>query len=489
MTTLSSLIPRMALLQVLEITGVVTFFLFVPVLTHGFGAEAVGIYAVVRRAMGFGIPLTTIGLNESLPYSIAVARDSPTLGSALAGSILWALAVGCGVLGVAALLDGAAARLLFGSAELRAFAVPATLVLVSTAIASIFGSIARGLDDFGTFTWVVLAIAASPFIALVITGGSLHDTLLAMAGVSGVLCIVAAARLFPQVQGIGLRHAFADARGMLRTSLARLPGVLLMGTLPFVVVLLVKETVGLARTGQFAVVLSIMVAVGGVATAFGIAALPGLAASWRSGRRGETLEAVVDALSATLAFMLLGAGILYAFAGHIGAYLFGAGANVGYLIEFSVVLVPLLGVNAVLRYVVDATSERAINTRVFGLATTITLALCVAGISFAPVLMTEKGYVTAYFGCHVLVLLLSLRYTHGAGLNVLAGAGELARSAAAGGIAGACAAYLSRWFVSAAAIACLAAACGVLLVALLLVSRSHWLHRLVSGIRGALGRQ
>ena len=41
MTTLSSLVPRMALLQVLEITGVVTFFLFVPVLTHGFGAEAV----------------------------------------------------------------------------------------------------------------------------------------------------------------------------------------------------------------------------------------------------------------------------------------------------------------------------------------------------------------------------------------------------------------------------------------------------------------
>ncbi|MDZ4781806.1 MAG: hypothetical protein SGJ19_16250 [Planctomycetia bacterium] len=489
MTTLSSLLPRMALLQVLEITGVVTFFLFVPVLTHGFGAEAVGIYAVVRRAMGFGIPIATIGLNESLPYSVAVARDLPTLGGALLGCLLAALAVGCAVLGVSTLFDGAGARLLFGSADLRAFVVPTALVLVSTGIAATFSSLARGLDDFGTFAWVVLGIAASPFIGLIASGGSLKDTLIAMAVVSVVLSVLAAARLFPRIHGVRLRNAFADARGILRTSIARLPGVLLMATLPLVIVLLAKETVGLARTGQFAVVLSMMVAVGGVASAFGVAALPGLAASWRSGRRDEILEVVVDALSATLALMLLGAGVIFAAAGHLGAYLFGAGANVKTLIEFSVVLVPLLGVNAVLRYVVDAISERAINTRVFGITTAITLAVCVAGVMFDPDRMTETAYVIAYFGCHVLVLLLSLRYARVAGLNVLAGAGELAKSAVAGFVAAACAAYLSRWFESVAGFAIVASASGVLLIVLLFLFRSHWLRRLLGGIRGALGRR
>jgi O-antigen/teichoic acid export membrane protein len=425
------LVRRLVLVQALDVVTVFSFFLFVRFVNVTFGAEAVGIYAVIRRVMGIGIPLLSLGLNESLPYSVASSRDSTSLSAAILGAIAIVLAMALVVTAGAIVFDADSARLVFGNYDLAAYSVSGAALLSTTAGAAIIGSVFRGLGDFSTFGGIqLIAVALCPFLALAISSSSLHTVLLLMAGIAGVAAIAGCVRLAMILPPVNASTLWNGTRAYLRTSLFRLPGVLLIGAMPLIIVLFATDSIGLVRTGYLAVAISIVMALGGVASSFGVSALPALTASWKSGREQETTHVVINALSATTAVMVFAAGAFYVGANHVAAFLFPNAQGVSHVFRLSAVLIPLIGMGSVFRYVLDAISDRAYNSRILSVSTA-TATICLVGLHYHGLVPNEALFLGAYVAAELVLIGLSIVYCANEGLKVFRGATDIAKSAVA----------------------------------------------------------
>lgn len=331
------------------------------VVAVGYGPVGFAEYAIARRSLTLFLPLCVVGLDVALPRLVAYSielRPSATRSYLLAAVPIAAAGLALTSLTIL-LFPDVVSRLFFGSAELATLVIVLPLMLAgATSHVLLYGHL-RGRSHIVQANLLMVANHAMVPLLMVLMGGPLERVLASI----GVGWIVVTAVAFAATERSATDIA-PLSRDLARIGVRRVPGdmvQLLFFALP---VILTAQIGGLAEAGVVAFGITALGMIGSSLTPVGFVMLPLAARMMGRGSMADLRIHVVDMLRIVGPMVVLGVVALEVFAeeivvGYLGPEFSGSTA---YLRLILLGAVPW-GVHIVLRSIVDARHERAVNAR------------------------------------------------------------------------------------------------------------------------------
>jgi O-antigen/teichoic acid export membrane protein len=356
-------------------------------LAQGLGPDGFGAYGLSRRIVTAVTMFSPVGL--ALARYLATDRSPPRRGAYLAGA-LGVVAVACALVLAIGLVAGDfwTARL-FHDGAYRALWDATVMLIVATALYTVLFAWYRGIGQMRKANlWQLWAIGVGPMLVAAAFAGKGRADLIVLLNAA-----LAGAAVGPLVVLVGGALKGSEARRQLRPRLSellsygvpRVPGNIAFGGLLAVGPLLAPHFAGLREAGYLVIGQSVLRVVEGGTGAFGLVALARLTELHSEQRTAYIREGVEDLLAMSLHLglfltcqLLLWSDVL------VGVWL-GSGYDAALpLVRVTVLAVVPYLAYTLLRSILDAVDERAVNSSnilvAFGVTVVLALGMGAAGL-------------------------------------------------------------------------------------------------------------
>jgi len=347
-------------------------------LAGGLGPTEFGFWGLSRRLFITVTSVSTIPLGVALARGLAMARDEGEMQATLLAGALIALVPNLLLLVLGLLAPDLWAVLVFRDPARGGLIVATAAGLGGMAVYTVVFGWYRGRQQMRRASfWQLWSLGLGPLLA----AWSLRDSQLADPVVlaMGLTPLVAVLPLVGWVVKAPIppwHRITARIRDLLRYAVPRIPGGLAFGVLLSIGPLLAGYAGTMADAGYLVVGQSALRVVEGATASFAVVALPKIASMNADGATDFLRDRSEDLIAMALHLGLFLSGLLLLWAPEIVAVWLGP----GYELAVPVVRVFLMGVcpylgYAVLRSVIDALEERAVNARNVYRAVGVTTAL------------------------------------------------------------------------------------------------------------------
>jgi O-antigen/teichoic acid export membrane protein len=347
---------------------------------HFLGKSGFSEYAVARRTISFIYSLPLLGLAVALPRYVAHAigaGDGPRSGRYF-GAAVWC--AGLGLLACVILMNafpGTFAYLFFASKEYASLVLPLSLLLIGLVLHCLVYSYFRGQLAMGRANLLQLVnFGIVPLAAFVFFHSSVHAVLTVLGMLTSLVAAVGLA--FAPLGHIADR-ILPEAKELLRYGVQRIPGdfgQMALFTLP---VTFVAHSSGVQEAGYVAFGISVLNMIGSMFAPFGLILLPKAGRMLAGGDHAELRRHVFQLAKVTVFVSVTLALFLEIFAGTLIKLYLGPNFSEAVFDLRILVLAALpFCLYMVLRNLVDAFHENAVNTRNILFALAIFLAGAIA---------------------------------------------------------------------------------------------------------------
>ncbi len=253
-----------------------SFFLFYGMIAGIFGPEGVGEYSLVKRSSSMILTLLLLGLGVGLPRYIAMASERGIKIAYFKAGAAIALLFAFIFLFAANLLKSDFAVLFFGSAEYDYLVLPISLYIAGLLLHSLVYSYFRGNLEAGKFNSLqIINLAIIPIAVIFLTMGCRLETLIAIIGISMLVCAIFFMFFF--IKGLFLNKRGVTAsiyKELFAYSIPRCVGDFLYGTLLALGPMLAAHISSVDDAGYFSIGQSLLVSLGAVIGPLGLVLLP-----------------------------------------------------------------------------------------------------------------------------------------------------------------------------------------------------------------------
>lgn len=361
-----------------------------------FGAGGFGEYALSRRTLSLLSPLVIVGVDVAIARYVAyaVSGRSKNVGG-YAGAAMLIMAVTLAASSALLLLfSGFFSHLFFGSDAYSTLVMALPVLLVGSGVHVIAYGFLRGRSLIQRANVLMALNQAAVPVAAVYLGRDVTQILLLM----GLAWLVISAGFLVTVRP-SMAGSRERATELLRYGLPRVPGDFFQLALFAAPGILVAHLVDLQTAGIVAFGVSALGLVGTALTPISFVLLPAVASLFARGYSGQVRQRVVEVVRLAVPVLVVGILVLELFARPIIADYLGAafesGADVLRLLMIGALP---WGLYVILKSVIDARYERAINARNMAIAFAAFVVIAVAasalGASFHAVLI---GFVAALY--------------------------------------------------------------------------------------------
>ena len=363
----SPVMRDLAITTLTSVVSTVTAMVTIRLLAEGLGPEQFGAYQLARRALAIVAPIATLSMGVAIPRYVAIARDSTTRDRYyLSGLLLGGVATVIILIG-GALFANHLTLLIFHDKVYRLLFLATLCLTAGYSLFTVLYAFYRGLSRMGKANlWLMGTVAIGPLlVALAFAQVGRADLIVALSAVLvGCAGVPLAAHTVRALARSGSRLALRGTlRQMAYYGLPRVPGGFALAGLFAVGPFLAPYFGSLKEAGYLAAGQSVLTALQGGLVAFGLVALPKLAQMVAEGRAEMVSMAVenIVALVLHLGLFCTLQGLLWA--DEIVLALLGAQYQeaIPLMRVMLLSLVPYLGY-VMLRSVVDAVEDRAVNT-------------------------------------------------------------------------------------------------------------------------------
>jgi O-antigen/teichoic acid export membrane protein len=276
-----------ALTMVGEVFVLAGGLLFYALMARYFGPNGVGEVALVKRGSGLLQPLVFLGVQTGLPRGIAIVRGDIRRTGATVAAGLFVLAVATAIASLALLsFAGPASALLLGDARYANLMVALVMTLISIIVYGAVRGLLFGMLRIPLANVIqVLAVALAPIVVVLIVHPDVTTSLISAAVATTVIAGLAALPLIVgpirRLEIAALRSAVVE---LLRYSVPRMPGDVMMAALLSIGVLWAARSVDLRTAGYLSVSLSMLSAITAAFVPLSVVLLPRAAALIAGGR-------------------------------------------------------------------------------------------------------------------------------------------------------------------------------------------------------------
>lgn len=376
---------------VTSLAAMASLVLVTRLLAGAFTTDEFGVWGLSRRlVVAVAIYSNVVGL--ALARYLAIATDEPQRQGYLLAASAFALAPGLALLGIGALVPAFWARLVFHDPLLGTVLVSSLFLILATASFNLLYAYYRGTGRvrLGN-SWQVWVVGVVP---AVVAWGWAHShrvdliNFLTAAGMCTALVPVALALHGGPGAAEGRRRFRSSLKELLQYGLPRIPGGLAFGGLIAVGPFLAPRLATIGDAGYLVAGQSLLRIVEVGTAAFGVVALPRIAELHARGQHSFIRDRVEDLLAMAFQLGLFASIELLIWSDVIVRAWLGE----RYVLAIPIVrilmlsAVPYLGYT-LLRSVIDAVDERAVNTRntVLALVATIVGSLALGWAGFGGV--------------------------------------------------------------------------------------------------------
>jgi O-antigen/teichoic acid export membrane protein len=382
---------------------------------HFLGKAGFAEYAVARRTISLIYPVPLLGVAVALPRYVAhaIGGGNGHRKERYFGAAVWCM--GSGLLVCVLLMNlfpGILAYVFFAGRSYADLLFPLSILLVGLVFHTLAYSYFRGSQTMRRANVLqVVNYGIVPFVAFLFFRSNVRSVLMALGVLSTLVAGVALA--FAPV-----RHAAedvtAEAKELLRYGIPRVPGDFVQMALLTLPVTFVAHFSGVQAAGYVAFGVSVLNMIGSLFSPLGLILLPKASRMLAAGDLGELRSHVTQIVKITLSISILLVVTLEFTAGQLVRLYLGPNFSeaVGFLRLLVLAAVPF-SLYCVLRNLVDAFHQGAVNARNLIIAFAAFLALAFAGLLvFSPPLQILWAFVGSVF----LLAILS----HGEAKRILA---------------------------------------------------------------------
>ena len=392
------------------------------ILAQGLGPEKFGAYSLARRILSTTAPFSLLAMDVAVARYMALSNQPESRAAYLLGGLVLGVAPSLVVLTLGWVLQTEFTQLFFRDPLYTSLFVATLFLIVGYSLYGVLYAFYRGMGNMtkanlwqlgpGVLGPLIVAafLASTGQVALIVL---LSALLSATAGFPLAYNALKALRL-----RVGLGRIMGGVRELAKYGIPRVPGGLAFAGLLAVGPFLASYFGSLRDAGYLVAGQAILRVVESTLTAFGLVALPKVTHLFAEGRKEFLSERIVDLVTLIFFFGLFSTLHLLVWADEIIHVLLGPGyeAAIPLVRILLIALLPYL-TYVVLRAVIDAVEEKAVNTvnLLFSLAVTVIISIILACMGLGVVglaIGTATGFAVLGF---LTLLFMWKRYPFGIG--------------------------------------------------------------------------
>lgn len=375
---------------------------------HFLGRAGFSEYAVARRTVALVYPIPLLGVAVALPRYVAhaIGSGNGARTGRYFGAAVWCM--GLGVLASALLMNlfsGMFAYAFFAGREYANLVLPLSVLLIGLVLHVLVYSYFRGRQAMRQANLLQLVnFGVVPLAAFLIFNGSVRSVIATTGLLTTLVAVIALA--FTPVRHVA-EDVFPEAKELLRYGLQRVPGDFVHMALFTLPVTFVAHFSGVQEAGYVAFGVSVLNMIGSMFSPLGLVLLPKASRMLAGGDLEELRAHVAQIVKATALVSVSIAVVLEFFAGElIRVYLGPSFSEAASFLRILVLAAVPYSLYCVLRNLVDAFHENAVNARNLLVAFAVFLTLSLGGLLvFRPPLQIPIAFVLSI----LLVAVLSCR--------------------------------------------------------------------------------
>lgn len=357
-------------------------------------------YAVARRTISLICPVPLLGIAVALPRFVArvVGAESEVRLARYFGAAVWCMGIG---LLVSVLLinifPGTFAYIFFAGREYANLVLPLSVLLIGLVLHILVYSYFRGcLAMWRANLLQLINLGVVPLVAFLAYSNSVRSVLLAM----GILTTIVACMglTLTPLKHAGV-HVLPEAKELLRYGVQRVPGDFLYMALLTAPVTFVAHSSGLQQAGYVAFGISVMNMIGSMFQPLGLVLLPKASRMLAGGDWTELRNHITQIVKATVLISVFVAVVLeISAAGLIRLYLGPNFSEAVVVLRIIVIAALPYSLYCVLRNLIDAYHENAVNALTLLISFAVFLVLSLVGLLIAwPPLEIPCAFVFSVF--------------------------------------------------------------------------------------------
>ena len=285
-----------------EFLVMVSFFVFFRLLAADLGPEGVGQFSLVKRVIGFFLPILFLGLGVGIPRYLAVNRDESERRNYIKSGVLLAGLTTIPFILAVNIFSKWFANIFFGNATYSPFIVPFSIFLAGLVVHNLVYSYLRGKMMAWAFNAMQMVnIALVPILVLLLFRNAPVTTIVMVIGIS-TLSIAFLFFLFltkDLFSDFDLLKFKASFKNLLVFSLPRFFGDVALGGLFSLGPIFASHIVSIKEVGYLSVSQSLINAIGSVIAPLGLVLLPKFS-HLHAEKKGKDMNEIVNFLVAVV---------------------------------------------------------------------------------------------------------------------------------------------------------------------------------------------
>ena len=375
-------------------------------LAKGLGPDGFGAYSLARRVVSFTLPFSTLSLGIALTRYISISDDREKRNSYLVSTMIMIVCTSFAILGVGYIGGEKLNILIFHQPKHLMLFYASVIMIVGFGFFDVLYSYYRGIQrmDLANF-WQIVIMAILPLIISfsLAQRGNVSLIIFSM-GLSTFICIFPLIKILKEVKFIKINKINHSMKNLFKYSIPRTPGGIFFAGLLTLGPFLAPYFGSISDAGYLVIGQSVFRILEASVVAFGLVALPKISQLYSEGKIDFLKSRISDILTMIIHLGLFIIIQIYIWSNEIVLIWLGSEylKAVPIIKIFLISLCPYLGY-VMLRSIIDAVEEKAINTLnlfisfvitavlslvlgymglgVIGLALGITLGLLTLGIS------------------------------------------------------------------------------------------------------------
>jgi len=374
----SPFLRDLILTQATAVCTMVALIVVTRLLAQGLGPEKFGVYSLARRLLMVALPFATLAMGVTLTRYAALSGKGKAGFPFFLGGLILGVAPSVVIFAAGAVFSRQLSTVVFGHERYRDVTMAALFMISGYALYTVLYSVYRGTDRMRRANlWQLGVLVVVPLVVAAAYAKSGRVALIVF--LMGAACYAAAVPLISRlVRGLmssGAAHGTGPAlRALLRYGLPRVPGnfakTALFAAAPF----LARYLVGVREAGFLVAAQSLMIVTQGGMDAFALVALPKVAKLFADEREDLIRGGVGNIIAFAFHMGIFAALHLALWSDSIVLVWLGPDYR-GAIVAFRITAVAVLPYAAfvMLRAIIDAVEEKAVNTRnlVMSLATAV----------------------------------------------------------------------------------------------------------------------
>ena len=362
---LSPFLKDIVLTTVTSIVVIISMIFVTRFLAKGLGPDVFGAYSLARKIVSFIMPFSTIAMGVSLARYIAISVDDKQRNGYLVSSIFIVFSISFVLLLVGYLGDKSLTILIFHDPKYLILFYSSLFMVIGFGFYTILYSYYRGIQRMDMANlWQIVLIAMFPLIISYAFAQKGNVALIVfLMGLSTYLSIFPLIVFLRKIKWKGLDQIKLSFKDLLKYGVPRTPGGIALAGLLTIGPFLAPYFGTMRDAGYLVVGQSVFRIMGSSVVAFGMVALPKVSQIFSEGKKDFLRNRIKDILAMIIHIGLFAIIQIFIWSNEIVLIWLGKEylEAVPIIKIFLISLCPYLGY-MILRSIIDAVEERAINT-------------------------------------------------------------------------------------------------------------------------------